>query len=101
MTFAATMQLPKKFIKTIQGTFGKDGVVWLEQLPALIQGVERRYDLTVKQPVPNLSFNYVVTAVRSDNTEVMLKLGVPNNELTSEIASLQLCAGRGAVRLLA
>lgn len=101
MSYASTMQLPKQFVKTIQGTFGKDGGDWLEQLPALIQAVERRYDLTVKQPVPNLSFNYVVTAVRSDNTELILKLGVPNKELTSEIASLQLCAGRGSVRLLA
>ncbi len=94
------MQLPNYFIKTIQGTFGEKGQMWLKQLPVLIETVQKRYDLTVLHPVPNLSFNYVAPAIRGDGTEVMLKLGVPHKELTSEIASLRLCAGRGTVRLI-
>ena len=94
------MQLPNHFIKTIQGTFGEKGQIWLKQLPDLIQTVQKRYALTVKYPVPNLSFNYVTTALRADGSEVMLKLGVPNKELSSEIALLRLCDGRGTVCLL-
>lgn len=95
------MKLPDKFIKTIQGTFGETGQLWLQQLPDLIQTVQNRFDLTVHGPVPNLSFNYVAFATRVDGTDVMVKMGVPNKELLSEIASLHLCGGKGAVRLLA
>ena len=36
----------------------------------------------------------------ADGTEVVLKLGVPNPELTTEIAALRLYDGYGAARLL-
>jgi streptomycin 6-kinase len=39
--------------------------------------------------------------VRADGTEAVLKIGVPNPELTTEIADLTCFEGRGAVRLLA
>ena len=39
------------------------------------------------------------TALRSAQERVILKLGVPNRELTSEIATLQHYDGRGACRL--
>jgi len=47
-----------------------------------------------------LSFTYVAPAQRKDGSSVVLKLGVPNDELTSEIDALRIYAGRGAVRLL-
>jgi streptomycin 6-kinase len=39
--------------------------------------------------------------VRADGTEAILKMGVPNPELTTEIEALSAFGGRGAVRLLA
>jgi streptomycin 6-kinase len=56
--------------------------------------------LTGIRAVSNLSYNYVAHAIRADGSRVVLKLGVPNPELTSEIAALRACRGRGAVRLL-
>jgi streptomycin 6-kinase len=47
-----------------------------------------------------LSFNYVAPATQADGREVVLKVGVPRQELNTEIAALQLYAGRGSVRLL-
>jgi streptomycin 6-kinase len=97
------------FIQTIQNTFEENGKRWLATLPALLDDASRRWHLTDIQPVPNLSYNFVAFAHSLPSPlgrggggegEVVLKLGVPNRELTSEIAALQHYAGRGACRLL-
>jgi streptomycin 6-kinase len=104
------------FIQTIKNTFGADGESWLSALTDLIAEASCRWGLTDIQPVPNLSYNYVAFAklnlesnvsrrwLQSQETlhsgQAILKLGVPNRELTSEIAALQLYNGYGAVHLL-
>jgi streptomycin 6-kinase len=60
---------------------------------------EQRYALTVLPPF-DLSYNYVAPAVRADGAGVVLKLGVPNPELLTEIAALRHYDGRGIVQLL-
>jgi streptomycin 6-kinase len=52
------------------------------------------------QPVPNLSYNLVAFAKR-DKKDVILKIGMPNPELNSEMAALKLFNGDGACQLLA
>lgn len=97
--YTRVVNLPSDFIQTIQNTFKKNGKVWLSALPDLIAEASHRWDLTCVTPVSNLSYNFVAYAQR--NTEnVILKLGVPNNELQSEIAALRFYNGRGACRLL-
>jgi len=76
------------------------GVAWLERLPAIIAECERRWSLTAVPPLENLSYNYIAPAVRADGTEAMLKIGVPNPGLTTEIEALLVYAGQGSVRLL-
>jgi len=93
------MNLPHEFITTIQNTFGDKGSVWLASLPDLIDEASRRWCLTNVQPVPNLSYNYVSFAL-SGSRSVVLKIGVPNRELTSEMSALRFFDGKGAVRLL-
>jgi streptomycin 6-kinase len=105
------MHLPLEFIQTIQNTFGDDGHAWLIALPNLVEGAARRWHLTNIQPVSNLSYNFVAFARRSSTAlrfprhsaqsdDVVLKIGVPNRELTSEMAALRFVDGKGAVRLL-
>jgi len=93
------VNLPPAFISTIQNTFGVAGRAWLVALPDLVDEASRRWHLTNIQPVPNLSYNFVAFANRLDQ-EVVLKIGVPNRELTGEMAALRVFDGRGAVRLL-
>jgi streptomycin 6-kinase len=50
--------------------------------------------------VAPLSYNYVAPAVDVGGTPVVLKVGFPTRELTTEIEALRLFDGRGAVRLL-
>ncbi len=47
-----------------------------------------------------LSYNYIVPVTGPEETPLVLKLGIPNPELSSEIESLKQFDGRGAVRLL-
>ncbi len=76
------------------------GEDWLATLAARIEAYERRWSLVVLPPFDPLSYNYVAPARRADGSDVVLKLGVPNPELSGEILALQAYAGRGVVRLL-
>jgi streptomycin 6-kinase len=92
------MQLSDRFKKNIVGTF-PTGEVWLDSLPALLAEYVGRWKIQVGPPF-DLSFNYVAPGIRSDGREVVIKLGIPNPELTCEIRALRLYGGRGAVALL-
>jgi len=93
------MQLPDSFTTTIKSVFKKDGENFLAVLPFLIEEVSQRWGLTNVQPVSNLSYNFVAFA-KQDDKYVILKMGIPNPELTSEIAALKLFNGDGACQLL-
>ncbi|HAN15862.1 MAG TPA: aminoglycoside/hydroxyurea antibiotic resistance kinase, partial [Chloroflexi bacterium] len=60
----------------------------------------RLWDLKLEAPYEHLSFQYVIRALRADGSPVVLKLGVPRDELDGEVRALRLYAGRGVVRLL-
>jgi streptomycin 6-kinase len=92
--------VPDDFARTTVELYGDAGAAWLARLPALLAECEQRWSLTVGPPFVPLSYNYVAPAVRADGTEVVLKTGVPNPELLTEIAALRLYDGRGIARLL-
>jgi streptomycin 6-kinase len=91
--------LPQSFVHTIQNTFGRRGRDWLKTLTDLIAEAARRWELTDIQPVPDLSYNFVAFAGQG-NEEVILKIGVPDRELVSEMATLRLFNGQGAAHML-
>jgi len=114
------MNLPPEFISIITNTFGKDGEYLIADLPTLIDEASVRWGLTDVQPVENLSYNFVAFARRGEvlsprdtvenqeigqgdpapTQDVILKIGVPRDELTSEIAALRLFNGDGACQLI-
>jgi streptomycin 6-kinase len=79
--------------------YGERGQAWLEAFPSLLETCARRWSLTLFPPF-DLTYNYVAPAQRDDDSEVVLKLGVPNPELDSEIEALRIYDGRGIARLL-
>ena len=91
--------LSDEFTRRILGVFGAAGQAWLEQLPHLLLDFSRRWKLRLGDPF-DLSYNYVVAAWREDCSPVVLKMGVPHRELTSEIEATRLFAGQGCARLL-
>jgi streptomycin 6-kinase len=93
------MNLPFEFIRNIERGFGNAGKQFLVNLPALIEEASQRWGLTDVQPSPTLSYNFVAFASRGEE-QVVLKLGVPNDEMRSEIAALRLFNGEAHCRLI-
>ncbi|MFH1523878.1 MAG: aminoglycoside phosphotransferase family protein [Chloroflexota bacterium] len=93
------LNLPPDFVRNIRQSFPPDSERWLTDLPNLLAGAARRWDLTLGEPFL-LSYNYVCAATCADGTPAVLKIGVPNPELTSEINTLRVYDGQGACRLL-
>jgi len=93
------MQLPDSFIKTFTSAFKKDGEAFLAVLPSLIDEASKRWGLSNVIPVSNLSFYFVAFAKRGSE-DVILKMGVPNLEFSSEMAALKLFNGNGACQLI-
>jgi streptomycin 6-kinase len=93
------LNLPSEFIANIEGVFGKAGKRFLANLPALIEEASQKWSLTDVRPSPELSYNFVAFAKRGQE-QVVLKMGVPNRELKSEMATLRLFNGEGACRLI-
>ena len=71
----------------------------MKALPDLILEASTRWDLTDVQPAPTLSYNFVAFA-RRGHEQVVLKMGVSNDEMESEIEALRLFHGEGACRLI-
>jgi streptomycin 6-kinase len=93
------LDLPQDFIHTIENGFGDDGKQFLANLPAALDEASQKWNLTDVRPVLTLSYNFVAFANRGDE-QVALKMGVPNRELKSEMATLRLFNGEGACRLI-
>jgi streptomycin 6-kinase len=93
------VRIPESFARRIEGTFGERGLVFLHALPRLLDEAAARWQLKSLRPADELSYNFIVYA-RREGAEVVLKLGVPDRELTSEIHALRHYGGRGAARLM-
>ena len=94
------MNLPPEFVSNIQNVFKENGYAFLKALPDLIAEASIRWNLTDVHPAPTLSYNFVAFAKR-DHENIVLKMGVPNREMLSEIEALRLFDGDGACKLLA
>jgi streptomycin 6-kinase len=93
-------KIPERFVRMMIEMHGAAGQVWVDALPARVADYERRWAIQVAPPFANLSYNYVAPAVRSDGAPLILKLGMPHPELSSEIAALRLYRGSGCARLI-
>ena len=93
------MTYPQHFIKTVTSTFD-GGDEWLQNLPEIIAQCEAKWNLTAHEHFPALSYNYAAPATMADGTAVVLKIGVPRDELITEMDALKLYDGRAICRLI-
>lgn len=91
--------IPHQFAQTMLNLYAERGRAWLDALPALVAECAERWSLEIQPPFPYLSYNYVLPATAADGQEVVLKLGVPHEELTTEIDALRIFDGRGIAQL--
>ncbi len=78
----------------------EDGRAWLDRLPTILSDCERRWNISIDPPFPNLSFNYVAPARRADGTRVIVKACSPTGEFKWESEALRLFDGHGMAQLL-
>lgn len=86
--------------KTLIGRYGPEGQRWLAQIPTLIASLAKAWGLSDLQPLPNLTYNYVLSGFK-DGAPVILKLSITPEELVQEAMLLKAFAGYGAVAVLA
>jgi streptomycin 6-kinase len=91
--------LPPEFRRRFIETFGAGAERWLDELPRLLSGCERRWDLRLEPPFPP-SYGYAAPAVRADRSAAVVKARFPNSEARDEIEALRAFAGEAAVRLI-
>jgi streptomycin 6-kinase len=79
---------------------GAAGRAWLDALPTLAAALATRLGLQDLKPIPNLSYNYVLSGFQGPRP-IVLKLGLDNDALKKEAKALEYFSGCGAVRVLA
>jgi streptomycin 6-kinase len=93
--------VPEAFARTQFSLRGEAGLTWLERLPDLTEELAGEWSLELDAPFPDLSFNWVVPALRENGDQVILKLSFPGDkEFETEAAALGVFDGRGICRLL-
>lgn len=97
--------IPAPYVSKISEVHGQAGVDWLNRLPSILDQCCQTWLLELKQPYPNLSYNYVVPGIRTDGLQVVIKAGVlkngsPDKELITEHDALRHFDGDGMVNLL-
>jgi streptomycin 6-kinase len=92
---------PARFVRIQTDLHGPDGLIWVGRLPAILDACAQRWDLTLGAVLEPLTYNYLVSARRSDGTPVILKVCSPGGEFRLQEHALRHFDGRGAVRLLA
>jgi streptomycin 6-kinase len=75
---------------------------WLDELPALVAGIERDWSLTVGAVFADATEAFVAAVVCDDGVDAVLKVVVPRagDAAAHEITVLRLADGTGCVRLL-
>lgn len=87
------------FESYIINNYGKKGREWLGKLSRIVEQVSSRLKLHDLKPVPNLTYNYVLSGFQGTNP-IILKLGLDIEDLKREASALKCFAGQGAVKLM-
>ncbi len=95
------VNIPNIFARFMLELHGDKGRVWLKRLPTILAACEQRWHITLGTPFPNISFHFVIPAMRNDGTPVVVKAHSPTGEFAEELEALRLFDGHGMAQLLA
>jgi streptomycin 6-kinase len=80
---------------------GEQGERWLVGLPDVVADLERRWSLTVGQPLMGGTASYVARARTAEGRDAVLKVEIPGLDFDSQVRTIAAAEGRGYVHLLA
>ena len=93
-------KLGDKVLRNLAGR-GEAGALWRTGLPALVAGLERRWNIVAGDVFPTATEAYAAPALAAGGEEVVLKISIPGVEKAQrEIDVLKAADGNGFVRLL-
>lgn len=79
----------------------ESGILWLEDLPALLNTVCQQHKITQLRPSPEMRMNLVLFGESATHGPVVIKLAQPNWEAPNEITAMRILARTGRyVRLI-
>ena len=93
-------EFPERFRRYATGGFGERGKAWLEELPVILERCCARWNLTLGPTTDEIKGNYIAYVQTSDDQDLVLKVGVPHRDFTTEMEALAIYAGRGINRLV-
>ena len=94
------MDIPRQLTENAERVFGDKARAWLPQLPDIATRCREKWDLVVGSPAPHLSMNYIELTSTVSGYSVALKIGVPHDDLFTEMEALRVYDGRGSVRFV-
>ncbi len=86
--------------ETIIKLYSEIGKEWLRNLQNLLSSLEKCWHFKIIEAFPHLTYNYVVKVSLANGNAAVLKCGVPNPEINTEIAALKHFNGKACVNLL-
>jgi streptomycin 6-kinase len=92
--------LTEQFISKTKAVHGEKGMIWIDNFPHLLQACQQQWSLTLQQPFPHLSYNYVQPVTTEDGKQLILKLFVDKQEFQHEMEALQFFKENGIVTLV-
>lgn len=90
----------KTLEKNVINLFGQKGKIWLNSLPATIDKLSESWSLTNIQPMNNMSWNYVATAIQHNKMAVVLKISCDKQIVLDEYKALKYFNGDGIIQVL-
>jgi len=90
---------PSTFKNNVIDNYGETGYKWLDDLDDTVRFLSAKWNLTNLADFPNLTFNYVVSALRGE-VPVVLKVGMEYDLLKREASVLTFFKNHGAVDLI-
>ena len=90
---------PSTFKNNIINNYGEIGCGWLRKLGDTVRELAAKWNLTNLKTFPNLTFNYVVSALRGE-VPVVLKVGMEHDLLKREASVLTFFKNHDAIDLI-
>ena len=92
------LHLPESSRKKIEQTFGERGTKWLQNFSELMSRCIEKWSLTNCTIFERVSINVICFAQSPVFGQVALKVGVPHNELFTEMKTLGIFGGRNSCK---
>lgn len=84
------IHIPAETVKGFLWGGVESGVRWMHALPALLDSICQRHNITNLRPSPEIRMNLVLFGESATHGPVVLKLAPPNWEVSNEIASMRI-----------